>query len=103
MDVFVRGLYKFSDNRVDENAGTDIGGYGRFDTFVAVRDVDASWALSLWSKKLLDIQARTANGETLTLDVAGVTGSDPCSGYREVSVAPEHTIGITGKYRFGVF
>ena len=92
IDGFVRGLYKFTDNRADDGAGTNIGGYGLFDLFVGVRDTDGAWEASLWAKNLFNKDAFTAIGEP-----------EVGTGYTEVSVTQERIIGITGKYKFGAF
>lgn len=96
IDGFVRGLYKFTDNRADDGVGTNVGGYGLFDLFVGVRDTEGQWEVSLWSKNLFDKEARSSIG-------AEQSGRGLPSGYNVVSVLPERTIGLTGSYRFGNF
>lgn len=95
-DGFVRGLYKFTDNRADNSVGTNVGGYGLFDLFVGVRDTEGQWEVSLWSKNLFDKEARSSIG-------AEQSGRGIPSGYNVASVVPERTIGLTGKYKFGAF
>jgi len=76
----VRGLYKFSDNRAEDDVGSNHGGYGLFDLFSGVGDSSGTWKILAWSKNLLS---------------AGST-----AGYTLTTVMSERTFGITGKYSF---
>jgi iron complex outermembrane receptor protein len=105
VEGFVRGLYKFTDNRADDTVGTNVGGYGLFDLFVGVRDPEGQWEVSAWSKNLFDKEGRSAIGaeQSETLIPGPGFGGGATGGYNVVSVIPEQTFGITGKYKFGVF
>jgi iron complex outermembrane recepter protein len=85
---FVRGLYKYNGSRANDDAQRDSGGYGTADLFTGLRGGDDLWEVVLWAKNLTNKKA-----ERLF-----ITPLD--SGIREVSVVPERTVGITGKYNF---
>ena len=112
-ELFVRGLYKFTDNRADDVSGYEVPGYGLFDLYTGVRSDDGAWEISLWSKNLFDKEARTALGQsqianatTFLAPAPGVVvpnGRTVVGDYRVVSVVPERTVGITAKFRFGAY
>lgn len=108
-DGFVRGLYKFTDNRADDTTGTNVGGYGVMDLFIGIRDSEGAWEVSAWSKNLFDKDALSDFGGELNKNALIFNAPPtpptvvPHGGYQTVTVIPERSFGITAKYKFGVF
>jgi outer membrane receptor protein involved in Fe transport len=98
METFVRGLYKFTGNRVNtnlENAGGNgrTSSYGLFNVFVGVRDVAGIWEASLWATNLFDKEAE------LTKRSPEVVGGG-LTGYRQADIVSPRAIGLTARYNF---
>lgn len=112
IDAYIRTLYKFTDNRVDDFAAVNsdlydkfnLGGYGTWDLYVGLRSETnkGDWDVSIWVRNLFDKEAKADIGFE---EVANnrVTNQLLSSGYSTVSVIPEQTVGITAKYRFSEF
>lgn len=104
IELFVRGLYKYTDSRANDlitNGESDA--YSTTNLFLGVRDKSLVWELSLWAKNLFDEEAQQG-----ILDeqlVTGRQGAAPVplpSGYTEVRIIPERTVGVTVKYNFAL-
>lgn len=87
---FVRGLYKFSQARTNEDLGVDADTYGVINLFAGLRDGAESWEVSFWAKNLLNKEAER------------LIYTEQSNGYREVDIIPERTLGVTGKYYFNL-
>jgi iron complex outermembrane recepter protein len=88
MEGFVRGLYKFTGSRANDDLNVDSRGFGTLNVFVGLRDMLAVWELSVWAKNITNKQAERR-----------LFNPRP-NGYRKTSVINERTIGVTGKYYF---
>jgi outer membrane receptor protein involved in Fe transport len=98
LETFVRGLYKFTGNRVNTNVknsgGSGVtGSYGLFNLFVGVRDVAGVWEASLWASNLFDKEAE------LTKTAGEVEGGE-FTGYRQADIVSPRAIGLTARYNF---
>jgi outer membrane receptor protein involved in Fe transport len=96
----VRALYKFKSSSANDNLENgDVGGYGVTDFFVGARDQTANWEVSLWAKNLFNKEAEVKRfANEFTPAGGGFPALD--TGYRQVSVIQDRTIGLTGKYFF---
>jgi len=98
LEGFVRGLYRFTGNRVDDNIkstgrnGTT-GSYATLNLFVGVRDNAGTWEASVFANNLFDRDAET----TKTAEEV-MNGMD--TGYRQADIIPERTFGLTARYNF---
>jgi len=93
VDIFVRGLYKFNGSRQSPSIAGAAGGNGSYsvlDVFTGVRSKDQLWEVSLWAKNVLDKAAET---KKFTME---------SSGYREVAVEAERSIGASLRYNFSL-
>jgi len=93
VDVFIRGLYKFNGDRQSPSIAGAAGGNGSYsilDLFTGVRSKDQLWEVSLWAKNVLDKQAET---KKFTME---------SSGYREVAVEAERSLGASLRYNFSL-
>jgi outer membrane receptor protein involved in Fe transport len=98
LEGFVRGLYRFTGNRVDDNiksTGADgtTSSYGVFNLYAGVRDNAGTWEASVWATNLFDKDAE------ITKTAEEVFEGQP-TGYRQADIIPERTIGITARYNF---
>jgi len=94
VDWFIRGLYKFTGRRVNEDLG-EIGSYGIASLYTGLRSKDDSWEVSLWAKNLFDKQARRG------LFAPQITGT-PAINYTQVDLEPQQVIGVTASYQFSL-
>jgi outer membrane receptor protein involved in Fe transport len=98
LEGFVRGLYRFTGNRVDDNIkstgrnGTT-GSYATLNLFMGVRDNAGTWEASVFANNLFDRDAET----TKTAEEV-MNGMD--TGYRQADIIPERTFGLTARYNF---
>jgi len=93
VDVFIRGLYKFNGDRQSPSIAGAAGGNGSYsvlDVFTGVRSKDQLWEVSLWAKNILDKAAET---KKFTME---------SSGYREVAVEAERSLGASLRYNFSL-
>jgi iron complex outermembrane receptor protein len=90
VDLFARGLYKFTGARADDDYGNDIGGYGVLNLYLGVRAPDNNWEVSLWAKNLADKNAQSR----LPIPLLN-------TGYSWVQPINERTLGVTLNYKFG--
>jgi outer membrane receptor protein involved in Fe transport len=98
LEGFVRGLYRFTGNRVDDNiksTGADgtTSSYGVFNLYAGVRDNAGTWEASVWATNLFDKDAEITK-------TAEEVFEGESTGYRQADIIPERTIGITARYNF---
>ena len=101
-EAYVRGLFKFTDDRLNTDASAglygvseDFGSYQVLDLFVGWRSSSYTWDVSLWAKNVLDEDAviYQQGPDQYDLQVSG--GS-----YSQTNSIPERTIGMTARYSF---
>ena len=100
VDVFVRGIYTFNGSTQNPNiAGLDgrTGSYSVVDLHTGVRSKDQQWEVSLWAKNLLN---KVAESEKFSAEELTVAGTDFDTGYRQVEVIKERSIGASLRYNF---
>lgn len=99
VETFVRGLYKFTGNRTDDNIkrsglnGTTAS-YGLFNLYAGVRDNAGAWEASFWATNLFDKDAE------ITKTPFEVDSGGQDTGYRQANVVQERAIGLTARYNF---
>ena len=98
LEGFVRGLYRFTGNRVDDNiknTGNDgtTASYATLNLFVGVRDSAGNWEASVWANNLFDREAEITKTSEEVASGAG-------TGYRQADIIPERTVGFTARYNF---
>lgn len=86
---YVRGLYKFTGNRVNDTIDEELGSYGIANLYAGIRPNDFSWEVTLFAKNLFDKVAET------TINSYEV-GSD----VRIVNLEDERTVGVSVSYNF---
>jgi len=100
VDAFVRGFYQYNGwtqaPNIPGSAGRT-GSYGVIDLFAGIRSKDQDWELSLWSKNLLN---KVAENSKFAEETAGLINS--ATGYRQVSVIDERSIGASLRYSFSM-
>lgn len=105
MDWYVRGLYKYTGKRENQDAFAGIGtvtdefdAHNVFNLYTGLRSNDFVWDVSLWVKNLFDEEALTFQTGPDQFDVAlsGVEGG----AYTQTNVLAERIIGITARYNF---
>lgn len=90
VDLFARGLYKFTGARADDDYANDVSAYGILNLYLGVRDRTLGWEASLWAKNLTDKDAESR------LPVPLLN-----TGYAWVQPVSPRTIGVTLSYNFG--
>ncbi|WP_238946825.1 TonB-dependent receptor [Seongchinamella unica] len=99
---YIRGLYKFTDDRDNTDASAGIGiTRGSFESnqvlnlYTGLRSSDSTWDLSLWAKNLFDSDEVTYEQGPDQYDLEASGGS-----YTQSNIQAERTIGITARYNF---
>lgn len=96
MEWYLRGLYSYSDRRVDELvAGDEIPAYGILNMWTGLRSSDGAWDVSLWVKNLTDEQEKALSSNRIAVQGLGVE-----SDFRRAVMIAPRTFGITGRYSF---
>jgi outer membrane receptor protein involved in Fe transport len=102
VELYVRGLYKYTGNIVNSaaisgltNAREKFDSYDTINLFTGVRADNGKWDVSLWAKNLLDEEALITEIASDTYDIAASGGS-----YVSPTLIPERTIGLTARYNF---
>lgn len=98
MEGFIRGLYRFTGERVDDNiksTGADgtTDSYGIVNLFIGVRDAGGSWEASVWANNLFDKDAEITKTAEEVMNGIG-------TGYRQADIIAERTLGFTARYNF---
>tara|TARA_R110002110_G_scaffold406421_1_gene626486 strand:+ start:324116 stop:326437 length:2322 start_codon:yes stop_codon:yes gene_type:complete len=100
--VYLRGLYKYTDTRINTEASAGIGAvtdefeaYHNLNLYTGWRSADAMWDLSLWVKNVTDEDEITFQQGPDQFDV-GVSGGS----YTQTNILQERTFGVTGRYNF---
>ena len=101
-EMYVRGLYKYTDERLNTEASAGIGAvretfdaYSIFNLYAGWRNADGAWDVSVFAKNLLDDDTVTLQQGPDQYDLALGGGS-----YTQVNIVPERTIGVTARYNF---
>jgi outer membrane receptor protein involved in Fe transport len=101
-EVYLRGLYKWSDERLNTEASAGIGGvaekFDAYDTlnfYAGLRSSDFTWDVSLWVKNALDDDTINFQQGPDQYDTAVTGGS-----YTQVNTVQERTFGLTARYNF---
>lgn len=98
MEGFIRGLYRFTGERVDDNiksTGADgtTDSYDIVNLFIGVRDAGGSWEASVWANNLFDKDAEITKTAEEVMNGIG-------TGYRQADIIAERTLGFTARYNF---
>tara|TARA_R110002073_G_scaffold110461_3_gene246714 strand:- start:3424 stop:5742 length:2319 start_codon:yes stop_codon:yes gene_type:complete len=101
-EVYLRGLYKFTDERLNTEASAGIGAvresfdsYSIFNLYAGWRSADASWDVSVFAKNLLDDETVNYQQGPDQYDLALSGGS-----YTQINLVPQRTFGVTARYNF---
>lgn len=99
---YVRGLYKYTDERDNTDASAGLGitratfeDTHVFNLYTGLRSSDYTWDVSLWAKNLFDSDEVTFEQGPDQYDIAASGGS-----YTQSNIQQERTIGITARYNF---
>lgn len=102
MEWYVRGLYKYTDERNNIDASAGIGAvedtfdsYNNINLYTGIRNADFTWDVNIWVKNLLDEDALTFQTSPDQYDTRLSGGS-----YTETNILKERTIGLTARYNF---
>lgn len=110
-DAYIRALYRYTGERVDDFASVNaalydefrLDDYGVWDLYLGVISPDGNWEISAWVTNLTDEEARLSIGaEAVDSGVNTVSGNSETlqSGYSGVRVIPGRLVGVTGTWRF---
>ena len=91
IDWFVRGLYKYSGRRVNEDLG-QTGGYSVVNVYTGLRAHSGAWDIALWAKNVFAKKAR--------LGFFPQENTDPQYHYRTVKIIPEREVGVDISVKF---
>ena len=91
---YLRGLYKFTGKRTNEQAGDDMGAYGVTNLYAGVRSADYAWDVSLWAKNVFN---KFAEKGAYTEEISRVGGS-----VRQLNLEAERIVGVSASYRFSM-
>lgn len=101
-EVYLRGLYKWSDERLNQEASAGIGdvtetfeSYGTLNLYTGWRSTDLSWDVSLWVKNATDEDEINFQQGPDQYDTAFTGGS-----YTQTNTLQERTYGLTARYNF---
>jgi len=100
VDAFVRGFYQYNGwTQAPNIPGSEgrAGSYSVIDLFAGIRSKDQDWELSLWAKNLLN---KVAENSKFAEETSGLLNS--ATGYRQVSVIDERSIGASLRYNFSM-
>ncbi|MAT92986.1 MAG: TonB-dependent receptor [Halioglobus sp.] len=101
-ELYVRGLYKYNDDRLNEDASAglfdvaeEFDAYYVLDLFAGWRSSDYSWDVSVWAKNVTDEDEviYQQGPDSLDLQISG--GS-----YTQTNILRERTFGATARYNF---
>ena len=101
-EVYVRGLWKYTDDRLNTDASAGIGNvssdfksYQILDVFVGWRSSNYDWDVFAWAKNVLDEDAVIYEQGPDQYDIAISEGS-----YSQTNTVKERVIGMTARYNF---
>ena len=101
-EVYLRGLFKYTDDRLNTEASAGIGdvrqsfdAYNILNLYTGWRSSDHKWDVSLFAKNALNDDTVTFQQGPDQYDLAFSGGS-----YTQVNVVPERVIGVTALYNF---
>lgn len=99
---YLRGLWKFTDDRLNTLASAGIGSvteeyhsYNNINLYTGLRASDYSWDVSLWVKNLLDEDEITFHDGSDQYDLQLSGGS-----YDTTNILAPRTAGVTARYNF---
>jgi iron complex outermembrane receptor protein len=102
MEWYIRGLYKYTDDRTNTDASSGIGAVAsQFEShsvvnmYTGVRSADYSWDVSVWAKNLFDSDEVVFQTGSDQYDLAVSGGS-----YTQTNIQQERTVGVTARYNF---
>ena len=100
--VYLRGLFKYTDDRLITDASAGIGNvrrevssYQTLDLFTGLRSNDFAWDVSLWVKNVTDEDEVIYQQGPDQYDIALSGGS-----YTQTNILRERTFGMTARYNF---
>ncbi|QFU75653.1 TonB-dependent receptor [Halioglobus maricola] len=98
---YIRALYKYTDERLNQEASAGISSRAEFDAhhvvnvYAGLRSNDYTWDVNLWAKNLLDSDEVTFEQGHDQYDIAYSGGS-----YTQTNIQQERIIGVTARYNF---
>jgi iron complex outermembrane receptor protein len=102
MEWYVRGLFKYKDERENTDASAGIGpvahtfdDYSTVNVYTGLRAVDARWDVSVWAKNVFDEDAVNFETSSDQYDLALSGGS-----YTQTNIVSERVVGVTARYNF---
>jgi outer membrane receptor protein involved in Fe transport len=102
MEWYIRGLYKYTDERDNTDASAGIGitratfeDHHIFNLYTGLRSSDLRWDVSVWAKNLFDSDEVIYEQGPDQYDIAASGGS-----YTQSNVQTERVIGLTAQYNF---
>ena len=99
---YIRGLYKYTDERENTTASAGIGNTRAtfedtqvINVYTGLRSSDFTWDISLWAKNLLDSDEVNFEQGPDSYDIDASGGS-----YTQSNIQAARTIGVTARYNF---
>ncbi len=99
---YIRGLYKYTDERDNTDASAGIGNTRAtfedthiINLYTGLRSSDFTWDVSLWAKNLLDSDEVNYETGSDSYDIEASGGS-----YNQANIQAARTIGVTARYNF---
>jgi outer membrane receptor protein involved in Fe transport len=101
-EIYIRGLFKWSDERLNQEASAGIGdvtekfdAYAILNLYTGWRSSDFTWDVSLFVKNVFDDDTINFQQGPDQYDTAVTGGS-----YTQVNTVQERTVGLTARYNF---
>ncbi len=104
MEWYIRGLYKYTDERDNQQASAGIGDVlstfeetHALNLYTGLRSEDLTWDVSLWAKNVLDSDEVTFQQGPDQYDTAFSTNG---GNYTQTNIEKEPIVGVTARYNF---
>lgn len=95
---YVRALYNFSSERVDELVeGDDISSYGVASAWAGLRGNDGRWDVNIWVKNLFDTQHKAVPANREFVSVGPISAT---SNWRRATMIQPRLVGVSLRYNF---
>jgi iron complex outermembrane receptor protein len=102
MEWYIRGLYKYTDDRNNIDASAGIGpvasqfeSHSVVNLYTGVRSANYNWDVFVWAKNLFDSDEVVFQTSSDQYDLALSGGS-----YTQTNIQQERTVGVTARYSF---
>ncbi len=110
MELYLRGLYKYTGERDNTDASAGIGNVmNKFEDhhivnlYTGIRSADYSWDVTLWVKNVFDSDEVTYQQAADQYDKAATVAANPANingSYTHPNIQKERSFGVTARYNF---